>query len=194
MASVPSGAMDEQSPGPDESPEFGPSGYLPERASRRARKIVLRAPLGLQWVVGSLVVGVVLVVAGLLVLGDEGPPPAPFAPVATLDDVTAAEVVALPAPPDGDGRLLVVAVGGAPRAFLAPEGTTPAWCDASGLLESADGSTWRPTGRGTGGTPSLVPLPAVVHDDRVHVDATSPGQAAAPDEAGPDPACDAATR
>ncbi|MTV26636.1 hypothetical protein FTX61_14610 [Nitriliruptoraceae bacterium ZYF776] len=34
---------------PQQTPEFGPSGYLPERASKRARKIVLRAPLGLQW-------------------------------------------------------------------------------------------------------------------------------------------------
>ena len=170
-----------------EDPEFGPSGYLPERASKRARKIVLRAPLGLQWVVGSLVVGLVVVVAGVLLLNRAAePPPAPFAPVElALDGLGPAQQVALDG---GSEPLLVVAAGGLPRAFTLPEGPVPTWCDASGLLEAPDGA-WRPTGRGVQGTPSLAELPSTVVDGVLYVDPTRPGTPATPDEAGPTPSC-----
>ena len=66
--------MGDQSP----TPEFGPRGYLPERASKRARKIVLRAPLGLQWIVAAVVFGLLVLVAGVVWLNAGGPPGAPF--------------------------------------------------------------------------------------------------------------------
>src|SRR5690606_17036265 len=47
-----------------ERPDFGPSGYLPPRAARRARKIMLREPLGLQWAVAAVVAGLLVLLAG----------------------------------------------------------------------------------------------------------------------------------
>jgi hypothetical protein len=79
--------MSASSPGP-ERPEFGPSGYLPERASKRARKIVLRAPLGTQWIVASILAGLLVVVAGGLYLQRrDDPPPAPWTAVGRIDDL-----------------------------------------------------------------------------------------------------------
>lgn len=172
---------------PREDPEFGPSGYLPERASKRARKIVLRAPLGLQWVVGSLVVGLVVVVAGVLLLNRPAtPPPAPFAALDLgLDALAPAQQVTLDGSPD---PVLVVASGGLPRAFVLPDGPTPQWCDRSGLLE-APGAAWRPTGRGVQGTASLAELPSTVLDGVLYVDPTRPATPASPDRGGPTPAC-----
>jgi hypothetical protein len=45
-------------------PDIGPSGYLPPRAAKRARKIMLREPLGLQWAVAAMIAGVLVLVAG----------------------------------------------------------------------------------------------------------------------------------
>ena len=57
--------MTEDTPTPaPEEPEFGPRGYLPPRASKRARKIVLRAPMSLAWVIAPLVIGVILLIVG----------------------------------------------------------------------------------------------------------------------------------
>jgi hypothetical protein len=134
-------------------PAFGPRGYLPERAARRARKIVLRAPLGLQWVLGALVAGVAVLVAGALLLGrgDEapGPPWLAVGPVAELP-VTA---------PGPGTDLLLVTVGGRLRALDAPAGT--AYCAATNRLEHPDGRVWAVTGRGYGGTPSLPSAPTL---------------------------------
>lgn len=145
-------------------PEFGPRGYLPERAARRARKIVLRAPLGLQWVVGSVVAGVAVLVAGVLVLGrgdtPPGPPWVPVGPVATL----------APAGPDPGSGLLLVTVGGRLRALDAPDGT--AYCPASNRLEHPDGRVWAVTGRGHAGTPSLATAPTLTVAGTGYVDPT----------------------
>src|SRR6056297_3431260 len=125
--------------------EFGPSGYLPERASKRARKIVLRAPLGSQWIVGSIVAGIVLVVAGVaFLITSSGGPEAPFEPVADIAEVAPALQV---------GDLLLVPGAGRVRAFADAAGVV--YCEASNRLESAAGGIFTLTGRGLDGTPSL---------------------------------------
>lgn len=138
---------------PPGTPEFGPGGYLPERAARRARKIVLRAPLGLQWVVGAVAAGAVVLVAGLVLLGrGDAAPGAPWIP---LGAVTALPEVGT----DPDTGLLVVTVGGRLRAFDAPPGT--AYCPASNRLEHPDGRVWALTGRGYGATAGLPTVPTL---------------------------------
>lgn len=163
----------------DAASGFGPSGYLPDRAARRARKIVLRAPLGLQWVVASLVAGLVLLVAGALLLGRgadaPGAPWVPLGPVASL----------APSATDAGTGLLVVHVAGRVRAFEAPDGV--AYCAASNRLEHPDGRVWALTGRGLAGTASLVPVPTLTVAGVAHVDPTAAGEPLDPvdDPAGP---------
>lgn len=153
---------------PEPSPGFGPSGYLPDRAARRARKIVLRAPLGLQWIVASLVAGLVVLVAGVLLLGRGSTPPGPpwtsLGPVETL----AASSV------DGPSGLLVVNVGGRVRAFSAPDDV--AYCAPSNRLEHPDGRVWALTGRGTGGQASLAPVATLTVAGIAYVDPTVIGE------------------
>lgn len=165
----------------DSSPEFGPSGYLPERAAKRARKIVLRAPLGLQWVVASLVAGLVVVVAGVLFLQRSGePPPAPWVEVGAVDELRPSRV-------DASTRLLMVTTGGRVRAF-APTGDV-AYCEVTNRLEAPDGRVWSLTGRGFGGVASLVEHPTVVHDGRVFVDPTATVLAPSPTDEEVEPGC-----
>lgn len=151
---------------PSADPDFGPSGYLPPRASARARKIVLRAPLGLQWVVGALLAGVAVVVAGVLWLTSSGPPEAPFVATATIVDVD--DAVAL----DEVDTLLVLA-GGPAVAFADRVDHDLEYCPASGRVEGVvDGrpGTWHAgTGRGFG-VASLDRHPVVVHDGVAWVD------------------------
>lgn len=151
----------------DDAPGFGPSGYLPDRAARRARKIVLRAPLGLQWVVASLIAGVVVLVAGVVLLGRGGD--APGAPWVSLGAVE----MLPPSGTDGPTGLLVINVAGRVRAFDAPAGVT--YCPASNRLEHPDGRIWALTGRGFAGTPSLVPYPTLTVSGIAHVDPTAAG-------------------
>ena len=147
--------------------DFGPRGYLPDRAARRARKIVLRAPLGLQWVVAALVAGVVLLIAGLLVLDRAGSPPGPpWEPLGTVEELPASSS-------HSDGDLLVVALGGRVRAFEAPQGTV--YCAPSNRLEHPDGRVWALTGRGLGGTDSLRPVPTLVVSGVAYIDPTAVG-------------------
>ncbi|MFP4149570.1 MAG: hypothetical protein ACLFV0_08775 [Nitriliruptoraceae bacterium] len=157
--------------------EFGPSGYLPERASKRARKIVLRAPLGSQWIVGSIVAGVVLVVAGVLFLLTSGSgPQAPWEPVAEIAEVAPALRV---------DDLLLVPGAGRVRAFAdAGEAT---YCEASNRLESPAGEVWSLTGRGLAGTASLEEHPTQLHEGTVYVDPTVrvPGPPASDEPATP---------
>jgi hypothetical protein len=151
----------------DDAPGFGPSGHLPDRAARRARKIVLRAPLGLQWVVASLVAGVVVLVAGVLLLGRGAE--APGAPWTALGAVEALP----PSAPDPASGLLVVHVAGRVRAFAAPDGV--AYCGASNRLEHPDGRVWALTGRGLAGTPSLAPVATLTVSGIAYLDPTAVG-------------------
>ena len=148
----------------DEDPGFGPGGYLPDRAARRARKIMLRAPLGLQWIVASAVAGLVVLVAGVLFLrGADEPPGEPFVAAADVAEVEPALDVA------DLGVLLVV--GGRVRAFPLDDAGL-LWCPDSGYIESASGRVWSPTGRALDGGESLASHPTVVHDGTVYVDPT----------------------
>lgn len=176
--------MDDQAVEPTGGrPEFGPSGYLPERASKRARKIVLRAPLGIQWVVASVLAGVAVVVAAVLFLSSSsGPPGAPFERVGTLDelaDLATTEVA---------GReVAILTAGGRPRAFAVADGPDDLrYCAEVNRLVSGDGDVWLPTGRGLGGAPSLAEHPIVAHDGVLYVDPTRTAD-------GPPPSADPAT-
>ena len=176
--SVPSVTSD---PVRDETPAFGPSGYLPDRAARRARKIVLRAPLGLQWVVASLVAGLVVLVAGLVLLGGRADTPgAPWVPLGAVDE--------LPETSYGAGSgLLVVHVAGRVRAFAAPDGVV--YCAPSNRLEHPDGRVWALTGRGFAGTASLAPAPTLTVGGIAYLDPTTLGTPPEPLEDLADPAC-----
>jgi hypothetical protein len=168
--------MDDQ-----ERPEFGPSGYLPDRAAKRARKIVLRAPLGLQWVVASLVAGAVVLVAGVLLLTGDDAPGDPWVAVGPVERVGTVSV---------DEELDVVLVGGGRiRAFADARTLDLAYCEASRRLESPDGEVWSLTGRGLGGTPSLEEHPTVVRDGTLYLDPTRTTPAPPPSEEPVEPAC-----
>ncbi len=162
-------------------PEFGPSGYLPPRAASRARKIVLRAPLGLQWVVGSLVVGALVVAAGLLwLLGDD----APQEPWVAVGEVADLDVTAQPP----DLEVLLVA-NGRVRAFGDAPERGVAYCEASRRLESPDGEVWSLTGRGLGGVASLREHPVQIHDGTIYVDPTHTFDAPSPSSEAVEPGC-----
>lgn len=164
------------------SPEFGPGGYLPERAAKRARKIVLRAPLGLQWIAGAAVFGVVVVVAGVLWLRSSGPPGPPFVDAGVLP-AAGPTVVAVDQPP----VWLVVGAGPVLAVPRTAEGDL-VWCDASRRVESSDGRVWSATGRGLG-TNSLRSHPVVVHDGTVYVDPTVTRDGPRPSAEAATPAC-----
>lgn len=164
-----------------DAPEFGPSGYLPERASTRARKIVLRAPLGLQWVVASVVAGVVVVVAGVIFLtrGEAAPGP-PWAELGAVEDLVG-EVVRDPAL-----DVLLVGVGGRVTALEAP--AEVAYCPASRRLE--DGTdVWNLTGRSLTDAPSLPEHPVRIVEATAYVDPTVTAPAPSPARGDATPAC-----
>lgn len=150
------------------TPEFGPSGYLPERASKRARKIVLRAPLGMQWVWAAIVAGAIVLVAGLVFLSRaDDAPAAPFQRLGPVETVRNGEIREL-----GGATVLLVTEGGRPRAFdVASLDDPPVYCAASRRLE-APGAVWSLTGRGLG-TASLSEFATLVWEGVLYVDPTT---------------------
>lgn len=171
-----------------DAPDAGPPGYLPQRAARRARKIVLRAPLGVGWILAALAAALVVAAAGLAFLfARAGPPGPPFVPVAELDDLGHGAARVLTSEPAG--RLLVVRAGGRLRAFEA-SGQPVVYCPASRRLESPSGQVWTLEGQLTGGRgQSLRPVASQVFAGVVYVDPTArpPPAPAAP--VGEAPAC-----
>lgn len=166
---------------PASRPDFGPSGFLPSRAAARARKIVLRAPLGRAWIVASLVAGVVVAAAGLVFLATASAPPGPpWVALGALEDLPDASR------PTGSD-VLVVTTGGRVRAFVAPPEVD--LCPASGRLEAPDGRVWALTGRGAAGTPSLATRPTLVHRGTVHLDPTTLVEGPTPSAEPLEPAC-----
>jgi hypothetical protein len=158
--------------GPAAAPGFGPRGYLPDRAARRARKIVLRAPLGMEWIVASLVAGVVVLVAGLLVLNRAGSPPGPpWEALGAVENLPASTWYADAGTGDTGTGTLVVNVGGRVRAFVAPEGVI--YCAPSNRLEHPDGRVWALTGRGHSGVASLPPVATLTVSGIAYLDRTS---------------------
>lgn len=182
-----SGPGDPADGGTDRPPEFGPRGYVPPQAAKRARKIVLREPMGLGWPVAAVVAGVLLVLLGVVfLLTRTGPPGAPFEPVAEVADVDPRGAVVVPA---GSGEVLIVRAGGPVRAFAAP-GSEVAYCRASRRLESDAGTVWSVDGRHLGGPGrSLTPLPSQVHDGTLYVNVTEPLTAPPAATVGAEPAC-----
>lgn len=173
---------------PDASPDYGPRGYLPERAAKRARKIVMREPMGLHWPVAAVVAALVLAAVGAVyVVTRTGPPGPPFVEAGALEavDPRGAGLVVLPSGRD----VLVVRGGGGVSVFAGP-GEDVLWCRASRRLESPSGRVWRLDGRLVGGPgASLQPLRSQVFDGVLYV---SPGaDVAAPDPrpAGEQPVC-----
>lgn len=167
--------------GRDDDLEFGPGGYLPERAAKRARKIVLRAPLGMQWVIASVVAGLVVVVAGVLLLTRGGAPDPPFVAVAEVADV-AGEVVR-----DETTGAVLVGLSGRVRAFATDEELD--YCPASRRLESPDGGVWSLTGRSLSDRPSLAEHPTLSADGVLYVDPTVTTQPPPPAAEPTDPGC-----
>lgn len=173
------------------SPEFGPSGYLPQRAAHRARKIVLRAPMGLQWPIAACLAAVLVLGLGVTyLLTRTGPPGAPFVAAGQLAaiDPRGAEIIAV-----GERELLVVRGGGGVTAFAAPDAEAD-WCAESGRIEAADGSVWTVDGRRVGGRgDSLAPRRVAVHDGVLYLDPASGTPAPPPTPRGEDSACGVST-
>lgn len=149
--------------------EYGPSGYLPQRAAKRARKIVLRERMGLGWPLAALAAAAVIAVAGVLfLLTWSSPPPPPWKAAGPLSAVDGAAVV----PVGGlDHGVLIVRAGGGLLAFAAPA-VPVAYCVASDHLESATGAVWGLDGRLLSdhlGEHSLRRIPVQVFDGTMYV-------------------------
>lgn len=169
-------------------PEFGPGGYLPPKASKRARKIVLREQMGWGWPLAAAVVAVLVAVAGgWYVITARTPPQDPYLRVGALSLVEPGGAEVLTAGPGGTAAL-VVRAGGTVRAFRpVPEGIV--WCPASQRLETPDGA-WAPDGRRVfGDAPSLTPYRSLVFDGTVYVDTVTQMPAPPPAPGGEPPAC-----
>ena len=173
----------------DERPDYGPRGYLPERAAKRARKIVLREQLGVGWIVASVIAGIVLlVVGGLFAWWSLGPPRGAYTavlPIAQLPQESAVQAQA-------EGLdILVVRARGRLVAFRAPP-VEVAYCRQSGHLEGVDGTVWDLDGARVShpeGLPSLLPLDVTVHAGEVYVVPRAEGSAPPPRDAGLAPVC-----
>ena len=153
------------------APEFGPGGYLPQKAAKRARKIVLREQMGFGWPLAAVGAALIVVIAGGLFLRGFGdPPPPPFVAIAPLDEVPAGGALTVQ---EGDGApLLVVRATGTVRVFAARGDII--WCADSQRLE-VPGASWMADGRRAfGNGPSLQPLESVVFDGEVYVNVTNP--------------------
>lgn len=169
--------------GEQDPPEFGPRGYLPERAAQRARKIILRAPLGLQWVVASLLAGAVIVIAAAIFLTRAGDAPGePFVAVGPVEAIGDARY-------DSELEVLLVGAVGRVRAFAVDEADLPAYCVESRRIESPAGRVWHPTGRALDGGDGLVEHPVVVSDGVVHVDPTTTLPAQPSEDTDAEPSC-----
>lgn len=155
-------------------PDYGPRGYLPPRAAKRARKIILREPMGLQWAIAAVVAGVVVLAAGGLLLLRSTPPGPPFVAVGEISqiDPRAAGVVAL----DDDRDVLVLRGAGGVTVFHAPA-VPVGWCgERSRLIAASGDAAWEPDGRLVGGAgDSLARLPSQVYQGVLYVDAAAEG-------------------
>ena len=168
-------------------PEFGPGGYLPPKAAKRARKIVLREQMGWGWPIAAVGAALLVAVAGgIFLLTANSPPGAPFVALAPLSQVEPAGAAVLSSSTRVD--VLVVRAGGVVRAFRA-DADGVAWCSQSRRLET-DTAAWSTDGRLVfGDAPSLTPLRSTVFEGTVYVDATSPLPPLEPAPRGQPPVC-----
>ena len=172
-------------------PEFGPGGYLPPKAAKRARKIVLREQMGFGWPLAAVGASLLVLIAGgaFLYLSTR-PPSEPFLPVGPVSEVPAGGLGygATVEPPAA--QALLVRAGGPLRAFWADTAIDAVWCAESGRIETAQ-AAWTPDGRLVHGEgESLQPLRSVVHDGVVYVDFFSePPPRPSPAPSGQPPVC-----
>lgn len=168
--------------------EFGPGGYLPQRAATRARKIVLREQMGFGWPLAAIAASLLVVAAGVFyVVSTNRPPAEPFVEVAPLAAVPVGGGASLSA---GGEEVFVLRADGLMRAFATPAGETLRWCEDSRQIESAQGQVWAPDGRQIGdGNASLAPLRSTVFKGVIYVDPTQPLPAPPPRPQGSAPAC-----
>lgn len=174
---------EQRGPAAPDEPEFGPGGYLPQRAAKRARKIVLRAPMGMHWIWGAVAVGVAVLIVGIVFLSTAGGPPgAPYVVLADVDDVREGPLPeSTSSASDGGVEYLSTSAGRLRLFHVEPEAWPLAWCEASRRLEGR-GGVWSPTGRGLGGAASLAEHPTVIVDGVVYWDpsTTLPGPVSDP--------------
>jgi hypothetical protein len=168
--------------------EYGPSGYLPQRAAKRARKIVLRERMGLGWPLAAIAAAAAIAIAGTVFLSTwSSPPQSPWqatGPLRLVDQVTVLPVSGL------DHGVLILRASGDLRAFIAPAELV-AYCAPSGRLESVAGTVWGLDGRLLSGHPgetSLRRIPVQVFDGTVYVNPTA-GNALPPRPGVATPAC-----
>ncbi len=169
-------------------PEYGPRGYLPERASKRARKIVLREQMGVGWPLAAIGAAVLVATVGITFLLRSGPPDPPFRAAAPLTAVapSAAEVIAVQ---ESGEEVLVVRAGGGVRVFT-PSPDDIVWCADTRRLESAAGQVWTLDGILVGGSGvSLRALPSTVYDGQLYVDPTAPESPLPTDPRDESPGC-----
>jgi hypothetical protein len=169
------------------TPDFGPGGYLPPRAAKRARKIVLREQMGFGWPLAAVAASLLVAIAGgaYLYASNRAPGP-PFVAAGQLTSVPAGEAQLIG--DQGDQRALVVRAGGSVRAFRAA-GPEVSWCEESGRIETAR-SAWGPDGRLLHGQgQSLQPLRSVVRFGVVYVDFTTALPRPEPALGGEPPVC-----
>ncbi|CAN5885368.1 hypothetical protein BH20ACT7_BH20ACT7_07530 [soil metagenome] len=164
-------------------PDFGPRGYLPQRAATRARKIVLREQMGRGWLLAALGATALVAVAGLAFLLVAGRAPGePFSPAGPVDKVPQSDAGLV-------GDVLVVRGAGSVRVFVPPQGAV-GWCARTDRLEAPDGRVWTADGRLVGGDgESLTPLRSTVFEGTLYVDRDTPLPSPAPDDRGVVPGC-----
>jgi hypothetical protein len=169
-------------------PDYGPRGFLPERAARRARKIVLREQMGIGWPLAALGAAVLVATVGITFLLRSDAPDPPFRVATSLAAVAPSSAELVTESLSGE-ELLVVRAGGEVRVFTPPpEGVV--WCGSTGRLESAAGEVWTLDGILVGGSGvSLRALPSAVHDGQLYVDPTDPEPAPPVDLRDETPGC-----
>lgn len=169
-------------------PEFGPGGYLPPKASKRARKIVLREQMGFGWPIAALAAAIIVAVAGgaFLFVSTRAPGP-PFVAMGPLTDVEPGSAEFIQSGHAGLGAF-VVRAGGSVRAFR-PEPGDIAWCSQSGRIENAT-LAWSADGRLVHGDgESLTPLRSAVHGGLIYVDTSTDLAPPPADPGGEPPVC-----
>jgi hypothetical protein len=151
-------------------PDPDRTAYLPPRAAK-ARKLILRRRLGLGWILAAAVFGLVILVAGGLLVARGGRPGPPFTRVAPVAALPAGAVTEVPGP---GGRLVVDRRGGRLRAFLAPPGRCPVEAAGAGFARRCSGERWTaagtPAAGGEDAPPPLRRVPALFARGDLYVD------------------------
>ncbi|HVF18773.1 MAG TPA: hypothetical protein VNA14_00835 [Mycobacteriales bacterium] len=136
-------------------------GYLPRRAARR--KLLIRAQLGLPWMVAALGFAAMILVAGTAyLLLRPSRPPSPFVDQGPISRYADGTVTALP---DGSGWV-------DRRAGLTAVGEAVSYCPADGGWVGDGGTRFDSDGARAGGGPGLLRVPVRAAGGRVYVDPT----------------------